>query len=112
MPEDGRPDELEGWGLRWKSALAVGAGFFLLIFVGVAGSMLLWRGFGSPPVNVRPGETFPAPRLNDRLDSDPRFSFAPPNPEEHAPDPAVRRAMAALAAQGNAAYRAQPPAPP
>jgi len=99
------PDALEGWGLRWRAAILIAAGFFLLIAVGIVGSLFFYQALGAPHISVRPAESFPSPRLNARLDSDPHWSFAPPNPEERGPDPAVRRAMAELAARGDSGYQ-------
>lgn len=103
MAED-RPDELEGWGVRWRWAVGIAAGFFAFLAAGVGLTLLMYQHAGAPHVETLPAVTFPAPRLNARLDRDPHWSFAPPYPLSRPPDPEVRRAMAELAAKSDAGY--------
>ncbi|MGH6957565.1 MAG: hypothetical protein ACREEW_12950 [Caulobacteraceae bacterium] len=109
MSEPGRADELEGWAVRSRRAIGMIAGFFLFLGVSIAGLYFFYLSQGSPHISTRPAAVLPAPRLNTHLDSDPHWSFAPPNPFEHPPDPQVRRAMADLVARGDAGYAALEP---
>ena len=111
MAESTRPDELEGWRVRWRWGVGLTAAFYALIALAIGVTFALYRQFGQPHVNVRPAQTLPAPRLNERLDSDPHWSFAPPDPEERGPDPQVWRAMNQLAAEGDAGYASPRRAP-
>lgn len=104
VPQATRPDELEGWGVRWRVAVLGAAGVFIFIAVTLAGAFAFYEHAGAPTVATRPDERFPEPTLNARLDRDPAWSFAPPEQQIRDPDPQVRAAMNNLAAQGDAAY--------
>jgi hypothetical protein len=106
VPTPTRPDELEGWGVRWRVAVPASAGVFVFIAATLAGAYALYEHAGAPAVAARPAKRFPAPVLNARLDRDPGWSFAPPPQQIREPDPQVRAAMNDLAAQGDGAYDA------
>lgn len=102
MPDAEHPDELEGWSVRWSVAVVGAVLSFAFIAVACGGVYAFWVAENRPMVQTWPSETFPAPRLNAKLDSDPTYSFAPPSPFERAPSPPVQAAMQAAAAQGAA----------
>jgi hypothetical protein len=105
MAESGRPrDDLEGWGVRWRWAIAIAVAFFGFVAASVGGIYAFYAAEGAPHVDTRPGEIFPAPRPNAKLDDAPGWSFAPSHGLEEPPDPAVSRAMSELAAKGDAGY--------
>jgi hypothetical protein len=105
MSEGGRPrDALEGWGVRWRWGIAIAVAFFAFVGASVAGMYAFYRAEGSPQVNTRPGEVFPAPRPSPKLDDEPGWSFAPAHVLEQRPDPVVQQAMTELAAKGDAGY--------
>ncbi|HEX4182816.1 MAG TPA: hypothetical protein VHY34_06130 [Caulobacteraceae bacterium] len=104
MAESTRPDDLEGWGVRWPIALVAGGGVALFVVATLAGAHVLYHRAGAPTAEAQPAERFPAPTLNAHLDADPRWSFAPAERQMRSPDPQVLKAMAELAAQGDGAY--------
>jgi hypothetical protein len=106
VPGPTRPDELEGWGVRWRVAVLASAGVFVFIAVTIGGAYVFYEHAGAPTVGARPAARFPAPTLNARLDRDPGWSFAPPAQRIRDADPQVRAAMAAVAGQGDAVYGA------
>lgn len=106
VPEATRPDELEGWGVRWRAAVLGGAGVFCFVAATLVGAYAVYEHAGAPTVGARPAERFPAPTLNARLDRDPGWSFAPAEQQVRNPDTQVRVAMDHLAAKGDAAYGA------
>jgi hypothetical protein len=106
VPGPTRPDELEGWGVRWRVAVLSGAGVFIFIAATLGGAYVFYEHAGAPTVETRRAARFPGPTLNARLDRDSGWSFALPAQQIRDPDPQVRAAMTTVAEGGNAVYDA------